>query len=62
MEYEIEEEGEGVLFDDSTNPSLKHEDRQATKNQSSVRPRSYPAEKRELQKGEHIPEEEDQLA
>ena len=61
MEYEMEE-GEGLMFDKSTNPSLKHEHRQATRNQSSVRPGDYPAAKRRLQKAELIPEEEDQLA
>ena len=56
MEYEIEHED--LLFDDSTNPSLKHEDRQATRHQSSVRPEDYPAEKRRMQKALVIPEEE----
>ena len=62
MEYEIPDEGEDALFDDSTNPSLKHEDQQAIRNQSSVRPEDYPAEKRKLQKAVLIPEEDEQLA
>jgi hypothetical protein len=61
MEYEIEE-GEHALFDDSTNPSLKYEHRQATRHQSSVRPEDYPAEKRRMQKAVLIPDEEDQAA
>jgi hypothetical protein len=57
MEYEIEHEEE--LFDDSTNPSLKHEEKQAQRNQSSVRPGSYPAEQRRMQTAVLFPEAED---
>ena len=56
MEYEIEDDE--ALFDESTNPSLKHEHRQAIENQSSVRPGDYPKKKRRLQEAEVIPEEE----
>ena len=56
MEYEIEHED--LLFDDSTNPCLKHEDRQANRHQSSVRPEDYPDEKRRMQKALVIPEED----
>jgi hypothetical protein len=56
MEYEIEAEDE--LFDDSTNPSLKHEEKQAQRNQSSVRPEDYPAAERAGQTAVVIPEEE----
>ena len=59
MEYEMS--GEERLFDDSTNPSLKHEDKQAIRNQSSVRPEDYPADKRREQTAVAIPEEEHQL-
>ena len=54
MEYEIED-GD-VLFDDSTNPSLKHDDYAAPLR----RRHPEPADKRTLQKGELIPEEEDE--
>ena len=54
MEYEIPDEGEDALFDDSTNPSLKHDDEQTPYR------RPDPADKRKLQKGEIIPEEEEQ--
>ena len=57
MEYEISDEDR--LFDDSTNPSLKYEEKRATRVQSSVKPEDYPAEKRKLQKAELIPEEEE---
>ncbi|HYD24340.1 MAG TPA: hypothetical protein VEB68_06055 [Croceibacterium sp.] len=60
MEYEISDEDR--LFDDSTNPSLKHEHAQAIRHQSSVRPQDYPADKRRMQKAELIPEEEEPLA
>jgi hypothetical protein len=59
MEYEIDDESR--LFDDSTNPSLDHATAQAIENQSSVKPRDYPAEKRKLQRAVVIPEEEHQL-
>ena len=53
MEYEMEDEAR--LFDDSTNPSLKRRHR--------VPPRALdPRDRRRLQKGELIPDEEDQAA
>ena len=57
MEYEITDQGEDVLFDDSTNPSLKPEE-----DETPRRRRLDPADKRTLQKAELIPEEEEQLA
>jgi hypothetical protein len=63
MEYEISFEGEEVLFDDSTNPSLEHGEDRLAKPQSPKRRQPEPADKRRLQKGELIPEEEEhQLA
>ena len=56
MEYEIQDQGEDVLFDDSTNPSLKHDDEEAPLR----RRHPEPADKRRLQKAELIPEEEDE--
>jgi hypothetical protein len=55
MEYEIRQEGEDALFDDSTNPSLRHEDDEALRRRHPV-----PADKRKLQKAELIPEEEEE--
>ena len=56
MEYEITDQGEDWLFDDSTNPSLKpHEE-------ELQRRHPIPADKRKVQKAELIPEEEEQLA
>ena len=59
MEYEIAQED--LLFDESTNPSLKHdEDDEAL---MLRRRHPEPADKRKLQKAELIPEEEEtQLA
>jgi hypothetical protein len=58
MEYEIQDQGEDMLFDDSTNPSLKRDEEEEPR-----RRRPEPADKRKLQKGELIPEEEEhQLA
>ena len=55
MEYEIKD-GEDALFDDSTNPSLDHRD------DKPARAKPGP-DKRKLQRGELIPEEEEhQLA
>jgi hypothetical protein len=54
MEYEIEQED--LLFDDSTNPSLKHEDEEAELMLRRRHPE--PGDKRNLQKAELIPEEE----
>ena len=55
MEYEIAEEDE--LLDESNNPSLGHQTKQAIENQSSVKPSDYPREKRKMQKAELIPGE-----
>ena len=55
MEYEISDED--VLFDDSTNPSLKQRDRQSVHLQPPA-----PPPKRPTQKAEVIPEEEAQAA
>ncbi len=58
MEYEIQDQGEDALFDDSTNPSLKRDDEEDLR-----RRLGEPADKRKLQKAELIPEEDDlQLA
>jgi hypothetical protein len=54
MEYEISDQGEDVLFDDSTNPSLKPGEEEVRRRHAE------PADKRKLQKGELIPEEEEQ--
>ena len=57
MEYEIQDQGEDVLFDESTNPSLKQDE------ESPVRDRNAPtpqADKRKVQTAELIPEEEEQ--
>jgi hypothetical protein len=56
MEYEIKD-GEDALFDDSTNPSLDHRDDKPAKGKPEA------PDKRKLQRGELIPEEEEhQLA
>ena len=58
MEYEIQDGGEDALFDPSTNPSLKHDEEEPLR-----RRHPEPADKRTLQKGELIPEEDEhQLA
>jgi hypothetical protein len=63
MEYEIVQEGEEMLFDDSTNPSLEHGTKRPAKPQAAKGPHAEPADKRKLQKAELIPEEEEhQLA
>ena len=58
MEYEIKDEGQDALFDDSTNPSLRHEE---VPREAERRPVTR-ADTRKLQKAELIPEEEQQLA
>lgn len=58
MEYEIKDQGEDALFDDSTNPSLKPDE----EDESLRRRHPEPADKRKLQKAELIPEEDEQLA
>ena len=60
MEYEIEDGV--VLFDDSTNPSLKPSPRQAVRNQPPPHPLDPVIERERRQKAEFIPEEEEQLA
>ena len=55
MEYEISDQGEDWLFDDSTNPSLKPDEEEPLRRRHLV-----PADKRKLQKAELIPEEEDE--
>jgi hypothetical protein len=62
MEYEIQDEGEDVLFDDSTNPSLRHGDGADAKRKPVTGPHPDPADKHKLQKAELIPEEEESLA
>ena len=59
MEYEIQDQGEDVLFDDSTNPSLKPEDHAPERDRKAPTPQ---ADKRKVQSAELIPEEEEQLA
>jgi hypothetical protein len=53
MEYEIKD-GEDALFDDSTNPSLDHRDDKPAKGKPEA------PDKRKLQRGELIPEEEEE--
>lgn len=65
MEYEISDVD--VLFDDSTNPSLKRRDRQSVHLQSPARRPEHHTRKGEVipeedQKAEVIPEEEQQAA
>jgi hypothetical protein len=55
MEYEISDQDEDVLFDDSTNPSLKPGEEEQLRRRHAV-----PTDRRKLQKGELIPEEEEQ--
>ena len=56
MEYEIPDEGEDVLFDKSTNPSLKPDEEELARQRAARR-----KEHRAPQKAELIPEEEDAL-
>jgi hypothetical protein len=56
MEYEIPDEGEDVLFDESTNPSLKPDEEELARQRAARR-----KGQREPQKAELIPEEEDAL-
>ena len=63
MEYEITDQGEDWLFDDSTNPSLQPGAKDEAKLKPATGPHADPADKRKLQKAELIPEEEEhQLA
>ena len=62
MEYEIQDQGEHVLMDESTNPSLQGED-PLPKGKPATGPNAAKDDKRKLQKAELIPEEEEhQLA
>jgi hypothetical protein len=54
MEYELEEDA--LLFDDSTNPSLEHQQRRPSEGPTA--PRDLAPVKRQPQKAEVIPEEE----
>ena len=54
MEYEISDEGEDLLFDDSTNPSLKPDEDELARRRAGRRREPAP------QKGELIPEEEEE--
>ena len=56
MEYEITDEGEDALFDQSTNPSLKPDEEELARQRAARR-----KERRAPQKAELIPEEEDSL-
>ena len=62
MEYEISDQGEEWLFDDSTNPSLQQGDKPDVKREPVTGPHPDPAAKRKLQRAELIPEEEHQFA
>ena len=62
MEYEITDQGEDWLFDDSTNPSLQSGAKPDAKRKPATGPHADPDDKRTLQKAELIPEEEEQLA
>ena len=63
MEYEIQDQGEDLLFDDSTNPSLQPGETAEAKPKPVTGPHADPADKRTLQKAELFPEEEEhQLA
>ena len=59
MEYEIQDQGEDVLFDESTNPSLKQDDDTPGRDHKAPTPQ---ADKRKVQSAELIPEEEEQPA
>ena len=59
MEYEIEDDA--LLFDDSTNPSLRYGHKPTVDNPSPAKPKDDPAEKRRLQKAELMPDEEEGL-
>ena len=57
MEYEIQDQGEDVLFDESTNPSLKQDDEAPVRDRKAQTPQG---DKRKVQTAELIPEEEEQ--
>jgi len=59
MEYEIQDQGEHVLMDESTNPSLQGEEL-PPKRKPVAGPNAGKDDKLELQKAELIPEEEDE--
>ena len=56
MEYEIKDQGEDLLFDDSTNPSLKPDEEELARQRATRRKESHAPQKAEL-----IPEEEEAL-
>ena len=56
----MEDEGEDALFDSSTNPSLDHREERPASRRPSPGPQRDPSDKRARQKGEVIPEEEEQ--
>ena len=58
MEYEIEDDA--LLFDDSTNPSLKHDEASESRGRPAS-PQRDVADRRKLQKAELIPDEEEGL-
>ena len=58
MEYEIQDQGEDVLMDESTNPSLHSHYRQPKPRAVADR-LADKSDRRALQKGELIPEEEE---
>jgi len=60
MEYEIADEQ--ALFDDSANPSQKPQPRQSARHQPLPHPRDAAPVKKDLQKAELIPEEEELAA
>jgi len=63
MEYEIRDQGEDVLMDDSTNPSLTNHDAPSVTKRPSKHSQADHADKRRSQSAELIPEEEEhQLA
>ena len=58
MEYEIRDQGEDALMDESTNPSLAGHDAPPVLKPTKG-PNAVPVEKRTDQKAEDIPEEEE---
>ena len=62
MEYEISDQDDDALFDDSTNPSLRHPDATPARSRPRASPQGDSADERKPQTAELIPEEEEQLA
>ena len=58
MEYEIQDQGEEQLMDESTNPSLDPDAPPPVKQKPKAGPNAGKADSEELQKAELIPEEE----